>query len=227
MHRSGVPVGRVAALDLPSEHLVAALVEDPWRVRRGVVEPATATLPPRLEEALQAIRDDLAAHAFSAPDADRLRRLRLTDADLAALANAGQLLRLGEGIVLLPGADEQALQLVRGLTNPSRSVKRARGWPPPDAWCFRCWPISTGPAGRFGSPTTVAGCVTIRDAGLRDRALAFIELEPRPAGTDRVSSTLAASIERAPSADQWRTRVSRLLLVHPRPTGTETIDTLP
>ena len=126
VHRSGVPVGRVAqALDLPSEHLVAALVEDPWRVRRGLVEPATATLPPRLEEALQAIRDHLAADAFSAPDADRLSRLGLTNADLAVLANAGQLLRLGEGIVLLPGADDEALQLVRGLDQPF-TVSQAR-----------------------------------------------------------------------------------------------------
>lgn len=125
-HRPGVPVSRVAgALDLPSEQLVSALVEDPWQVCRGLVEPISATLPPRLDLGLQAIGDDLATHAFSAPDADRLADLALTAADLAVLANAGHLLRLADGIVLLPGADEQALQMLSGLDQPF-TVSQAR-----------------------------------------------------------------------------------------------------
>ncbi len=125
-HRPGVPVSRIAReLDLPSELLVAALVTEPWRVHRGMVEPTLSTLPPRLERGLQAIHDDLAVNVFHAPDADRLSQLGLTNADLAALANTGHLLRLSEGIVLLPGADEQALELVSNLDQPF-TVSQAR-----------------------------------------------------------------------------------------------------
>jgi selenocysteine-specific elongation factor len=124
--RPGVPVAQVArVLGLPDEALVAALVTPPLRVDRGLVEPAEAGLPPHLRRALDAIRDDLLARPYAAPDADRLDELGLTRADLGALAHAGHLLRLADGILLLPHADDHAAHLLAGLPQPF-TVSQAR-----------------------------------------------------------------------------------------------------
>jgi selenocysteine-specific elongation factor len=124
--RPGVPVAQVArGLGLPDEALVAALVTPPLRVDRGLVEPVEAGLPPRLRRALDAIRDDLLARPYAAPDADRLDELGLTRADQGALAHAGHLLRLADGILLLPHADDHAAHLLAGLPQPF-TVSQAR-----------------------------------------------------------------------------------------------------
>ena len=47
-------------------------------------------------------------HPFGAPDAERLAELGLDRAALARLARAGQLLVVGDGVVLLPGRDDPA-----------------------------------------------------------------------------------------------------------------------
>ncbi len=124
--RPGVPVAQVAhALGLPDERLVAALVEAPLLLDRGLVGPATAPLPPALRLALESVRADLGARPFAAPDADRLRALGLTPGNLGALVRAGHLLRVGEGIVLLAGADEEAAQRLAELEQPF-TVSQAR-----------------------------------------------------------------------------------------------------
>jgi selenocysteine-specific elongation factor len=126
--RPQVPVAQVAqALGLPDERLVAALVTEPLRVVAGAVAPATGTdLPPRLAAGLAALRQDLTATPFRAPDADRVGDLGLSPGDLGALARAGHLLRLADGVVLLPGADDRAVELVGSLDQPF-SVSEARG----------------------------------------------------------------------------------------------------
>ncbi|MEP7089753.1 MAG: SelB C-terminal domain-containing protein [Nocardioidaceae bacterium] len=124
--RPAVPVAQVThALGLPDERLVAALVEAPLRVHRGMVETGTASLPSSLHHALDAIRADLAGSPFVAPDAARLGTLGLTPSDLAALVRAGHLLRLADGIVLLPGADREAVHLLGELDQPF-TVSQAR-----------------------------------------------------------------------------------------------------
>jgi selenocysteine-specific elongation factor len=124
--RPGVPVTQVAqALGLPDERLVPALVGPPLQVARGMVESMVASLPPELWRALDAVRDDLASSPFAAPDADRLRELAITPADVGALASAGRLLRLADGIVLMPGADDEATRRLAGLDQPF-TVSQAR-----------------------------------------------------------------------------------------------------
>jgi selenocysteine-specific elongation factor len=124
--RPGVPVAQVAhALGLPDERLVAALVPKPLRVADGLVWPQSAQLPPQVRDALAAVRQDLSADPFAAPDADRLRALGLTTADLAGLARAGHLLRVADGVVLLPGADTEALRRLEALPQPF-TVSQAR-----------------------------------------------------------------------------------------------------
>lgn len=60
----------------------------------------------------------LADDPFAAPEADELQELRLGAKQLAAAENAGRLLRLGQGIVLLPGAPEEAKKRIAQLEQP-------------------------------------------------------------------------------------------------------------
>ncbi len=118
--RPGVPVAQAAhELGLPDERLVAALVAPPLRLSGGRVhDQREVDLPPELGAPLAALRADLAAQPFAAPDADRLAALGLTPRDLAVLARAGQLLRVADTVVLLPGADDRALEVLRDLPQP-------------------------------------------------------------------------------------------------------------
>ncbi len=125
-HRPGVPLAQVAqALELPDERLVPPLVDPPLEVSRGMVVPAAPSLPQELQQALDTVRTDLDEHPFAAPDADRLRALGLTAADLGALAGAGHLVRLAEAVVLLPGADEEAVRRLTTIEQPF-TVSEAR-----------------------------------------------------------------------------------------------------
>lgn len=60
----------------------------------------------------------LADDPFAAPDADELQELRLGAKQLAAAENAGRLLRLGQGIIVLPSAPQQAKQRIAQLKQP-------------------------------------------------------------------------------------------------------------
>ena len=105
------------ALGLPDPTVVAALVAPPLRIETGRVLPEAEALPDELQHALAALRADLGEHPFAAPDAARLAELGLDTASLAALARAGHVLRIGY-TVLLPGADEHAVELLGRLPQP-------------------------------------------------------------------------------------------------------------
>lgn len=60
----------------------------------------------------------LADDPFAAPEANELQELRLGAKQLAAAENAGRLLRLGQGIVLLPGAPQEAKKRIAQLEQP-------------------------------------------------------------------------------------------------------------
>jgi selenocysteine-specific elongation factor len=75
-------------------------------------------LPGPVAEAVAALRADLAAAPFLAPDAGRLEELGLSPRAVAAAARAGLLLRISEGIVLAPGAAEMAAETLAGLPQP-------------------------------------------------------------------------------------------------------------
>lgn len=125
----GVPAPAIAAsIALPSAGLVETLVRAPLEVIGGrVTRPQTRALPDALERAIAALREDLARDPFAAPTADRLRELGLDHRGIAAAAKAGRLLRLADGIVLLPGADARASQYLAELPQPfTTSEARAR-----------------------------------------------------------------------------------------------------
>jgi selenocysteine-specific elongation factor len=106
-------------LGLPDRALVEALAGGLHQRDGRIYGRATAPeLPPSVQRAVDAVRRELAAAPFQAPDAGRLADLGLTSKMLAAAAAAGALLKVGDGIVLLPGADARAAALLAGLGGP-------------------------------------------------------------------------------------------------------------
>jgi selenocysteine-specific elongation factor len=118
----GVPLPEAAReLDLPDPSLVGALVAaaaaPPLRVEGGRVTDATAPqLPPALERAAAALLAGV--DGFNAPEAGRIGEVGLDERGLAALHRAGRVLRVDDKVVLQPGADDRALELLRGLPQP-------------------------------------------------------------------------------------------------------------
>ncbi|HEX6501101.1 MAG TPA: selenocysteine-specific translation elongation factor, partial [Micromonosporaceae bacterium] len=108
------------ALGLPDRALVAALVAPPLAERSGRVGTGAAApdLPPAVAHAVDRVRADLARHPFLAPEAYRLAELGLGPRELAAAVRAGSLLRVSDGIVLLPDAPSRAADVLSGLPQP-------------------------------------------------------------------------------------------------------------
>jgi selenocysteine-specific elongation factor len=107
-------------LALPDERLLAPLVrgagleQDGGHLRLpgsgddlGPIGPAVAELERRLT-----------AHAFRAPEADELAALGLGARELAAAERAGRVLRLRDGVVLLPTAPALAMRTLARLEQP-------------------------------------------------------------------------------------------------------------
>lgn len=70
------------------------------------------------ERGVAAIEERLKVEPFAAPEADDLGELDLGTKELAAAERAGRLLRLKQGIVLLPSAPEEARRRLAGLEQP-------------------------------------------------------------------------------------------------------------
>ncbi|GAA4509110.1 SelB C-terminal domain-containing protein [Nonomuraea ferruginea] len=113
------------ALGLPDRRLVAALVGPPLTLAGGRVVARPAGLPGPVALAVERVQRELAARPFQAPEAGRLAELGLGPKELAAAVRAGSLLRVGEGIVLLPGADGRAAEVLSRLPQPF-TVSQAR-----------------------------------------------------------------------------------------------------
>ncbi|NUW31823.1 SelB C-terminal domain-containing protein [Nonomuraea sp. SMC257] len=122
----GMPVEAARhELGLPDRRLVVALVRPPLTLAAGRIAAGPAGLPPPVAGAVERLRRELAARPFHAPEAARLAELGLGARELAAAARAGALLRVGEGVVLLPGADERAAEVLGRLPQPF-TVSEAR-----------------------------------------------------------------------------------------------------
>ena len=110
------------ALRLPDRRLVPALAHAAQSVTlAGGVLTATARhagLPPGLAKSVASLVADLNDRPFDAPDAARLSELGLDKRDLAAAARHGALLRISDQIVLAPGADARARQILARLEQP-------------------------------------------------------------------------------------------------------------
>ncbi|WP_433470099.1 selenocysteine-specific translation elongation factor [Spirillospora sp. CA-128828] len=107
------------ALGLPDRALVDALARGLHQRDGRIYGRTTAPeLPPAVRKAIDAVRRDLAEHPFQAPDANRLADLGLTPKMLAVAAATGALLKVADGIVLLPGDDARAAALLAKLDGP-------------------------------------------------------------------------------------------------------------
>ncbi len=134
------------ALDLPDGRLVEAVLRHgagqhgaeapPPAQARGrqraltlrdgrVAALAGAGLPPAVRTALDELRADLQERPFDAPEAARLAALGLGPRQLASLVRNGELLRVADGVVLLPGADDRAVEVL-GTLGPEFTLSAAR-----------------------------------------------------------------------------------------------------
>jgi selenocysteine-specific elongation factor len=107
-------------LGVPHAAVVTALVAPPLGVRDGRVVDLTAPppLPAAVARAVAALTADLRSAPFQAPDASRLAALGLGTRELAAAERAGVLLRVADGVVLLPGADVRAAAALAVIGQP-------------------------------------------------------------------------------------------------------------
>jgi selenocysteine-specific elongation factor len=123
---AGMPIDAArAAMDLPDRRLVLALAKPPFRVACGAVhiarhdgQEAGPALPEAVRAAVRVLRADLATAPFLSPDADRLRKLGLDTRSIAAAVRAGELMRISDQVVLAPGADQLAAQVLARLPQP-------------------------------------------------------------------------------------------------------------
>ncbi|TDD88518.1 selenocysteine-specific translation elongation factor [Actinomadura darangshiensis] len=107
------------ALGLPDRALVEALAGGLTQRDGRIYGRTTAPeLPAPVRKAVDAVCGDLNAAPFQAPDAGRLAELGLTPKMLAVAAATGALLKVGDGIVLLPGDDARAAALLAKLGGP-------------------------------------------------------------------------------------------------------------
>jgi selenocysteine-specific elongation factor len=106
--------------EVPDVVVAAALVRPPLAVRAGrVVDTRQAPdLPPPVAAAVRALAAELQDDPFAAPPADRLTALGLGRRELAAAERAGAVLRVAEGVVLLPDAVERAAAVLGALSQP-------------------------------------------------------------------------------------------------------------
>lgn len=107
-------------LALPDEALLPAVIDGAGVQAEGgllFLPEQRGELGPA-EESVAALERRLAAAPFAAPEADDLAALRLGTRELAAAERAGRLLRLGDGLVLLPKSPALAMRELVRLPQP-------------------------------------------------------------------------------------------------------------
>lgn len=125
---AGPPVDVVRqALRLPDRSLVHALVSPPLTIQTGRVVRIgqQAALPAPIAGAVGKVRAELMANPFAAPAAERLVQLGLGPRELGAAVRAGALVRIADGVVLLPGSIQEAATTLGALPQPF-TVSQAR-----------------------------------------------------------------------------------------------------
>ncbi|MDP9796448.1 selenocysteine-specific elongation factor [Catenuloplanes nepalensis] len=112
-------------LGLPDIALVEALVTAPLSYRDGRVVTAGSGVPPALARMAETIAGDLRDTPFAAPEAARLAEIGLGRREAAAAVRAGLLLRVTDGVFLMPDAIDRAARRLANLDGPF-TVSEAR-----------------------------------------------------------------------------------------------------
>jgi selenocysteine-specific elongation factor len=119
---SGVPVEAARQrLRLPTPGVVerlAGAASLPVVDGRVCVPGRPTVLPGPVEAAVAALTAALRDAPFAAPDAARLAELRLGPRELAAAVRAGRLLKVADGVFLLPDGDTRAGDVLAALPQP-------------------------------------------------------------------------------------------------------------
>jgi selenocysteine-specific elongation factor len=117
---AGMPLEAVRQqASLPAAELVAELLDGTGlEVADGRVRRPGATLPPRVDKAIKAVEEWLAAEPFRAPGADELSDLDLGPKELAAAVRTGRLARIADGVVLGPDVYDRAADTLSTLPQP-------------------------------------------------------------------------------------------------------------
>ena len=107
-------------LKLPDSRLVSAVLACQLIVEEGRVRSSedSAELPEDVQRAVEVLRSELAGDPFAAPSNLRLTELGLDRQRLAAAVRSGALLKIADGIFLLPGADAVATERLASLAQP-------------------------------------------------------------------------------------------------------------
>jgi selenocysteine-specific elongation factor len=117
----GLSMGAVRdLLALPDERLVAHVVRGAGLDQEGghIRLPGAHGSLGAAESAIAELERRLTASPFQAPEADELAALRLGARELAAAERVGRVLRLRDGVVLLPSAPALAMRILAGLEQP-------------------------------------------------------------------------------------------------------------
>ncbi|TQJ61377.1 selenocysteine-specific elongation factor [Arthrobacter sp. SLBN-83] len=107
-------------LRLPEEKLLSHVIQGAELEQEGghVRLPGSHDNLGPIEPAIVQLERRLSATAFHAPEADELAALGLGARELAAAERTGRLLRLRDGVVLLPTAPALAMRTLAGLAQP-------------------------------------------------------------------------------------------------------------
>lgn len=107
-------------LGLPDTRLVTAMLKPPLIVDEGRVrsQEDSAPLPETVQRAVDVLRAELILDPYAAPSGVRLTELGLERRQLAAAVRSGALVKIAEGIFLLPGADADAAARLASLPQP-------------------------------------------------------------------------------------------------------------
>jgi selenocysteine-specific elongation factor len=108
------------ALDLPDRRVAEWLVVKPLSLANGRISAKNTApdLPPVIARAVERVASALRSAPFRAPEHQELVALGLDRRALAAAEKAGRLIRITDGVVLLPDAEQEALAILRGLPQP-------------------------------------------------------------------------------------------------------------
>jgi selenocysteine-specific elongation factor len=109
-----------SAVDLPDLQLVAAAAAAAGLVvREGAISrPGTTIAFGAAEPGLRWVEERLGAEPFAAPEQPDLVARGLGERELAAAERAGRLLRLADGVVLLPSGPARAMRVLAALPQP-------------------------------------------------------------------------------------------------------------